>query len=124
MAIETDEQMFLQLRTNGVAIRTGRCVFDAGCNGIRLQCNCGHAFEPDDSYVRAVGAWAGGDDQARFPCHKCNQDRLLAEWRGPVVWGLGHLGFEFWNWPPLSEKFIAALRHKLGHRTIVVYRRL
>jgi len=44
----------------------------------------------------------------------------LAEWRGPWPWGFGNLGLTFWNWPPLSEKFVQTITSKLRHRTVLV----
>ena len=119
------EESFLGLSTNGVEFAVGRQVFDAGGNGIELQCDaCGVSFEPDDSWMDAVSAWFGGDDLVSFPCPSCGQQALLTEWRGPWPWGFGNLGIAFWNWPPLSDDFIHALTRKLGHRTVMVRRHL
>ena len=109
------EESFLGLWTNGVEFAVGRQVFDAGGNGIELQCDaCDVSFEPDDSWMDAVGAWFGGDDLVSFPCPSCGQQALLTEWRGPWPWGFGNLGIEFWNWPSLSDDFIHAITRKLG----------
>jgi hypothetical protein len=114
---------FMSLRTNGLLIRVGRNVHDAGANGIELHCDpCGGDFTPDDSYHREVSAWFGGNDHATFACPNCGAAKLLNEWRGPCPCGFGNLAFEFWNWPPLSEEFLAAMNRQLGHRTRVVWR--
>jgi hypothetical protein len=44
----------------------------------------------------------------------------LNDWRWQPPWGFGYLGFEFWNWPPLSQGFIAEVGRRLGHRTVLV----
>jgi len=112
---------FLRLRTNGLCLRAGRAVFDPGANGTELRCEaCGVAFEPGDDWFDAVGAWAGGDDDASFACPDCQRTRRLAEWRGPWPWGFGNLGLEFWNWPPLSDAFVRAVGERLQHRVVVV----
>jgi hypothetical protein len=119
------QESFLGLSTNGVEFAVGRRVFDAGGNGIELQCDaCGVSFEPDDLWSDAVGAWFSGDDLVSFPCPSCGQQALLTEWRGPWPWGFGNLGIAFWNWPPLSDDFIHAIARKLGHRTVLVRRHL
>lgn len=115
------EDTFLGLWTNGVKFAVGRQVFDAGGNGIELECDaCGVSFEPDDSWSDAVGEWFNGDDLVSFPCPSCGEQALLTEWRGPWPWGFGNLGIEFWSWPPLSDEFIHAITRKLGHRTVMV----
>jgi hypothetical protein len=115
------EDTFLDLSVNGVKLAVGRQVFDAGGNGIELQCDgCGVSFKPDDSWSDAVGAWFSGNDLVSFPCPSCGQQALLTKWRGPWPWGFGNLGIEFWNWPPLSDDFIRAITRKLGHRTVMV----
>jgi hypothetical protein len=125
-AIQTDKnQPFLDLVTNGVEIAVGRRVFDAGGNGIELQCDaCGMSFEPDDSWSDAVGAWFDGDELANFACPSCGRQALLTAWRGPWPWGFGNLGVAFWNWPPLSDSFLHAITKKLGHRTVMVRQHL
>jgi len=124
-AVKTDEDAFLCLSTNGLAIVVGRRVFDAGGNGIELRCNaCAEAFEPDDSWSAAVSTWFDGDNLASFPCPSCGHRTRLAEWRGPWPWGFGNLGLQFWNWPPLSEEFIHTVTQKLGHRTVMVWQHI
>ena len=119
--VQAGNYSFPRLRTNGVAFITGRTVFDAGGNGIELQCRfCGSVFVPDESWSDAAGLWYDGDDRVRFPCPSCVERTLLTEWGSPWPWAFGNLGVEFWNWPPLSETFIRAVSEKLGRRTVVV----
>jgi hypothetical protein len=115
------DESFLGLWTNGVKFAVGGRVFDAGGNGIELECDaCGVSFEPDNSWYDAAGAWFDGDDLVSFPCPSCGQQPLLTEWHGPWPWGFGNLGIEFWNWPPLSDDFTEAITRQIGHRTVMV----
>lgn len=121
----TDDHDLLGLATNGLEIMTGRTVFEAGGNGIELRCDaCQHQFQPEDDWFDAVGVWFEGDDEVTFSCPRCHEARRLPEWRGPWQWGFGNLGFQFWNWPPLTEEFIHSVAEKLGHRTVLVRRHL
>ena len=123
--VQSKNYSFLGLLTNGVHCVVGRTVFDAGGNGIELQCNvCASVFKPDDSWSDAVQEWYDENDGASFPCPLCGQPTLLTEWRGPRPWAFANLGVEFWNWPPLSTGFIHALSEKLGHRIIYVRQHL
>jgi uncharacterized Zn-finger protein len=115
------EEQFLDLGTNRVCFPTGRRVFDAGGNGIELACPfCGATFMPGPEWSDAVGAWYEGDDEASFPCPFCGKAERLAAWRGPWPWGFGCLASEFWNWPPLSAKFVEEVARRLAHRIVLV----
>jgi len=122
-ALSGNDDAFMSLATNGLHISVGRKVHDAGANGIELHCEaCGRGFAPGSSYHQAAESWFGGNDHATFACPNCGTAKLLAEWRGPCSWGFGNLAFEFWNWPRLSEEFLAAMGRQLGHRTKLVWR--
>jgi hypothetical protein len=73
-----------------------------------------------DAWVEAVGRWYEGDDSVPFPCPKCGRPEQLTEWAGEWPWGFGNLGLEFWDWTPLSERFVSELTAQLGHRTVLV----
>jgi hypothetical protein len=123
LAADTTDMSFRDLKVNGLHIEVGRTVHDAGGNGIELGCDlCAEVFVPDERYYDAVEAWVCGDDRATFACPKCGGPKLLTEWRGPWAWAFGNLGFEFWNWPPLSEGFLTAMNGRLGHRTMLIWR--
>ena len=119
-----EEDSFLELAVNGLELVTGRTVFDAGGNGLELQCSsCDYQVSSDEdvsAFVDVIDAWYEGDDQTTFKCPRCGQARLLRDWRGPWQWGFGNLGLQFWNWPPLKEEFIQAVTKKLGHQTVLV----
>lgn len=112
---------FRRLVTNDVKIQVGRQVFTAMENGIELQCSaCRAVFEPESRWIDAVEQWFGGDDRIVFACPVCGGAERLNEWRGPIQWGFGHLGIEFWNWPRLSDDFVRAVGEVLGSRVVVV----
>ncbi|MBZ4414994.1 hypothetical protein [Myxococcus sp. RHSTA-1-4] len=114
-----DSSAFLGLATNGLAIDVGRTVFFT--IGGELTCRaCGAQVEPEDEWTEAVDAWYEGDDGVMFACPECRQPERLTEWSGRFPWGFGKLGFKFWNWPPLSERFVQEVAEKLGHRIVVV----
>jgi len=125
LAPHSADDPFLRLRTNGLALRTGRQVFDAGENGVELTCpSCQATFEPGEDWAKAVGAWYDGDDGTTFACPSCAKAQRLGDWRGPRPWGFGHLALEVWNWPPLSETFVRAVAERAKHRIVVVRRNL
>jgi hypothetical protein len=112
---------FLALASNGLRIARGRQVFDTGGNGIKLSCAaCGSTFEPGPVWMDTVADWHNGNDDAVFSCPSCNNSQRLTDWRGPWAWGFGHLGLEFWNWPPLSSDFLRTVEQRLKHRTVLV----
>jgi len=109
----------LSLQTNGLQIEVGRTVFYT--IGGELTCRaCGVHFEPEEGWSEAVDDWYTGNDRAIFECPECGKPEQLVEWSGEFPWGFGNLGFKFWNWPPLSERFIQEVAAKLGHRTVLV----
>jgi hypothetical protein len=122
-AVSRGDGIWRELLTNGLGIRIGRQVFEASGNEIELQCaNCCAEFCPKAPWFEAVDQWDQGDDAVTFECPSCGRQDLLSNWRGPFPWAFGNLGFEFWNWPPLSDEFLRRLSERLGHRTLVVWR--
>jgi len=72
----------------------------------------------------AIDAWWAGDDAAVYACPKCGVPERLTEWRGEAPWYFGYLGLQFWDWSPLSERFIQEVTKQLGHRTGVLSSKL
>src|ERR1700692_4582445 len=67
IAIDTNRDCVLDLRTNGVAILIGRRVFDTSAHATELCCDaCKHSFSPNGAWGDAVASWFGGDDRATF----------------------------------------------------------
>ncbi|GKQ36585.1 hypothetical protein [Streptomyces sp. A012304] len=105
----------------GVAVYTGHHVFFSNWN------------EPGPVAVTCPHCGAGGDEpllstaaerwhvtgEADADCPVCARTVPLTAWN----WtndhlAFVHLGFEFWNWPSLSEEFKARVAELLtGHRT-------
>ncbi|WP_224368588.1 hypothetical protein [Hyalangium versicolor] len=80
--------------------------------------------EHGSAWMEAVDAWYEGDNSVTFTCPACGRPEQLTAWDGPVPWGFGNLGLEFWNWTPLSERFVREVSEKLGHRTVLVRSKL
>lgn len=111
--------------TDALKVKVGRTVFFAV--GVELKCRaCGDDFEPDDeAWAAAVDAWYEGDDAVTLPCPRCGHSEKLTEWDGPHPWAFAHLGFEFWNWPQLSQRFVREMVEQLGgHRVRLVRSKL
>jgi hypothetical protein len=124
-AVEGGVDVTRGLWTNGLAIVVGRTVFDGGANGVELRCpRCAATFEPQDDWFEAAASWAEGDDGARYSCPSCGLEQTLPEWTGPWPWGFGHLGLEFWNWPPLRREFVDELSELLPGRLLLVHQHL
>ncbi len=108
----------------GLEFVVGRTVFF----NLNLSLTCGACkarFELDEEaalarWHDAVDAWWGGNATASLSCPQCGVPERLTEWTGDAPWGFGFLGLEFWDWSPLSERFIREVTEQLGHRTVVV----
>ncbi|MEU8802836.1 hypothetical protein [Spirillospora sp. NPDC048819] len=122
------------LWTNGLDIATGRSVFDAG-QGEPSAVSCPHcattielvdegyelvreAWEP---FGEAMTEWSEGRDGI-IACPACTRAVEPAAWRwADDYFAFGHLGFTFWNWPPLRPEFVAEFTRRLaGHRTVLL----
>jgi uncharacterized Zn-finger protein len=129
---EPDEHM-LRLQANGVEVSSGRAVFSPaqGAVGSVVCPLCGQTVDLNDPatgqvrpdwqlFSDAFGAWMeGGPGELR--CPQCSRVARLNDWSWtyePFV--VGFLGVTFWNWPPLSESFIAQLAGHLEHRVAIV----
>jgi len=76
--------------------------------------------EHGETWGESVDAWYAGDDAAAFTCPVCGRSEHLTEWTGRWPWGFGSLGLEFWNWTPLSDRFVQEVAKELRHRTTLV----
>lgn len=118
-ALEEPDADFWSGGVNGLVIDEKRNVFHAiDCI---LTCRaCGASFDATGDWSDAVDDWYRGNDDAMFNCPECRMPERLTDWSGEIPWGFGNLGFTFWNWPPLSERFVREVTEKLGHRTVFV----
>jgi hypothetical protein len=115
------DHQFLGLVTCGVAIVTCRTVFHAGQFGLNVFCpQCEARSAGDELWNQAVNEWFRAEGPGLLTCAQCGHTEPVAEWAYDPPWGFGHLGFEFWNWPPLSRSFVDEVRRRLGHRTVLV----
>jgi hypothetical protein len=110
------------LRTNGLEISTSRTVFHAGGYGCNVTCRaCGTTRDDDDpAWGDALEEWYRGRGNGTLTCPRCGHSEPVTEWSYDPPWGFGHLGFTFWNWPPLKDEFVAEVGKLLRHRTVVV----
>ncbi|MFL6055146.1 MAG: hypothetical protein ACJ72W_19875, partial [Actinoallomurus sp.] len=121
------------LRPNGLQVITGRTVFYS--MGAK-QITCPHSdmaihFDLDsgqpgnawETVSATIDTWySGGSDT--HSCPTCGRSAGLNEWRWEPPWGFGYLGFEFWNWPPLTDDFVTDVSRQLGHRVVCPYGKL
>lgn len=112
----------LTLRTNGMEVVSTRTVFHNGGNGFELVCSaCGEQTEPKQGWwADAAGEWYDRAGPGMLQCPACLVSRPVTEWEHDPPVGFGNLGFTFWNWPPLTTEFIAAVGQRLGHRVVHV----
>ncbi|GII61088.1 hypothetical protein Skr01_11730 [Sphaerisporangium krabiense] len=119
---------------NGLDVAAGRTVFDAG-QGEPMAVTCPHCsvrielvdenfalvHTAWDPFHEVVDGWREGRDVV-IPCPACARPVEPASW----IWAddhfaFGHLGFTFWNWPPLRPEFVAELTRRLaGHRVVLL----
>lgn len=122
------------LEVNGLAVVTGRTVFDTG-QGDPAAVRCPHCgvwtqlvdedFElldgPWELFGPVVHGWGEGREVV-VGCPACGRPVEPAGWRwADDCLALAHLGFTFWNWPPLRPEFTAEFARRLGgHRTVLL----
>ncbi|GGQ08539.1 hypothetical protein ACFFKE_22495 [Streptomyces mutabilis] len=120
--------------SDGLAVHTRRTGFTSGAD-MPGAAHCPHCAAPtpldgpdDDTawqrFSTAMRIWHD-TGAATVDCPACATAVPVQDWtwdEAPVA--LGHLGFEFWNWPDLTAGFRARLTALLGgHRTVYVWGR-
>ncbi|MFE4450060.1 hypothetical protein [Streptomyces sp. NPDC056796] len=77
-------------------------------------------FTADDEvwqpFNDGIQAWKE-TGRGEVPCPACGVHVPVTEWDFGLGFDLGALAFDFWGWPPLSLRFLAEFRARLGHRT-------
>lgn len=107
-----------KLAVNGLEICAGRRVF-CPTSDVVVQCPHCHT-DCGDSWQDAVDSWYSRQQVGMLQCTNCGQQAPITAWHFDPVWGFGNLGFTFWNWPPLSQRFRSAFDDQLGHRTVFI----
>ncbi|AVV42040.1 hypothetical protein PYK79_31880 [Streptomyces sp. ID05-04B] len=105
----------------GVVVHTERHVFHSTFHGRDPSTSCPRcaAVAEDSLLLSEAVARRHRTGEADIPCHACGETSPLPSWHwSDDHLAFGHLGFEFWNWPSLSEEFRARTAESLpGHRT-------
>jgi hypothetical protein len=120
--VRPNDDRFLKLRTRGLKIVVGRTVFYTNYGPATAtcpRCRASESLDRGSSLIEAIGDWYE-TGEALAPCAAGDERIRLVDWQIDPSWGFGYLGFEFWNWPPLSEAFVARVDGLLGHRTLLV----
>ena len=112
---------FSAMRTNGLQVLTHREMsFNMQGEFIAVRCpGCDTESEQGDAWSSAVQAWLDGQT-GDLECEQCGSSAPVSEWEHVDPAGFGTLTFKFWDWPPLTDAFLAELAQRLGHRTIVI----
>ena len=108
---------------NGLQIISTRQIFDIGENGMEeLICpNCNHDISSED--------WDFFNDWSEsvsnnLTCPLCDVSNDVHKFKFTPQWGFSDLGFTFWNWPPLTDRFISEFKDKLKCDVDIVFTRL
>ena len=123
---------------DGLKIETGRTVFHGGQGGAQYatcsQC-AGRTWFYTESWETIDGADGAFFDaikvwhetgEATVTCPSCNRVSDLTSWRwADDYFAFGYLGFEFWNWPEFTPRFVNEFAQVLdGHRVSRVWGKL
>ncbi|WP_435283283.1 hypothetical protein [Streptomyces koelreuteriae] len=113
---------------DGLAVHTSRTGFTSGADmpGAAVCPHCATATPLDDEtrprFFTAMQTWHD-TGTASVDCPACTTPVAVPDWSwDETPLAFGHLGFEFWNWPDLTEDFRTRLAGQLdGHRTAYVW---
>lgn len=64
-----------------------------------------------------IDEWTDGGD-GLYQCPNCGRSIMLNDWQWTPLWGFGHLGFIFTDWPKLSSRFVDDLSSLLEHNLV------
>ena len=124
-AVEDPDDRLFKLRTNGLKITTTRTMFHCGQLGAHPVCSsCSNRFDVSDEWGdewgKAVGEWYEKRGPGLLACPRCNHIEAITEWEHDPAFGFGNLGFEFWNWPFFTSRFLQEIGKCLEHRVLLV----
>jgi hypothetical protein len=129
------DENILSLKVCGVEVKIEREVFNAGAFTAmtKLECpNCNtNRFEgitPQDFFTDncteeqlnkfntvfpEFDKWSN-NDKASLTCPHCSTESNLTDYKTDNSIAFSNLGFTFWNWPDLKEKFLIELKAEIG----------
>ena len=123
-AVREADPRLLGLQANGMKVITGRTVFSS-MDADRVTCpHCRSAIDLHDGQdawnqlSATINGWYEGE-QGSTACWVCGRAVGLNNWEWDPPWGFGYLGFQFWNWPPLEDRFVNDVARRLGHRVVL-----
>lgn len=114
---------FRTLMTNGMAIKsTLRCVLQvAGDRSPRFRCpSCNARVDVDDVWSLAEDAFIPPPDVECDACQKRSPVEALVVKGG----AFGNLVLRFWNWPPLTDAFLATVAERCGGPVVRLWQRV
>lgn len=125
----TKDDLFFDLKTNGLEVITERHLFMNWSGYDRMECpNCGNdAMEAEDEWQDAVGKWLEGENP-EVECPVCHESAPPGYYRmyddDYLSCALSNLGFTFWNWSEFTATFLQDFEVRLGASLKVIYGRL
>jgi hypothetical protein len=112
-------------KANGLEVHVGRNVYHPFQGDVGMFCpNCGLQAEFDEAWDAAILEWYNREGAGMLGCRNCPQVTAIDEWIYDPPWGFGELGFTFWNWPMMRERFVEELRAQFKHKTVFVVGKL
>jgi hypothetical protein len=114
---------FMDTANNGVDIYSDRYVYHPVENDEEPRCPQCESLPPSaytDSYGDWLESWMVQGHEPSFTCEACGWAGPIGDWDGQFSALVGAPAVTFFNWPPLSQAWIAQVRAVLGGRTGVV----
>ena len=116
-AVVQPDSRLHRLWDNGLEVVTGRTVFHS-VDVDAITCPHCQMTAARELLKPAIQEWVAGAAGTRR-CGGCGRLMGLNDWCWQPPWGFGYLGLQFWNWPPLTKRFVAEVGRRLGHRTVL-----
>ena len=114
--INANYEDFSKRTVNGLEVLCGRQgVYNASGDWSDKQCpDCKLKSAQDKDWSEAVTEWLEHKGEGLLTCPHCGSTASVSQWYFYNDMLLGNLIFQFWNWPELSDEFIADLSDVLG----------
>ncbi|MFI5708657.1 hypothetical protein [Kribbella sp. NPDC051620] len=117
-AVTTPDPELSTLITNGLELDVGRTVFYSSDDLSSTTCPyCGFSRVVAEDVWDEISRWYAGNS-GPYRCPACQRAVDLNDLRWMPPWGFGYLGFTFWNWPLLADRFVESVATRLGHRVV------